>query len=396
MSELRFPLKDYLRDPVDEAALHRIAQGIDAPAKPNGSRRFMPLVLGGALAAGIVIAVALRVHGHHDAGPLAFADGREFVAIDAQNASREVRLSDGSSILLSPGTHVEPLESSGTAFSAIVTQGRADFEVRPGGPRHWIVECGLATVEVVGTAFSCDRAPGRLRVQVHHGVVLVRGERVPDRARRLSAGESLDITEQPSRPTSLVNANDGSLAKPENAGSPNPVADPSAKAENRESVAKGQLASAQAWRELARHGHNEEAYAALGAEGVRNESKKLGVNDLLALADVARLSGHPAEAVVPLQRILTEFSGDAQAPLAAFALGRLQLDSLGHARAAVAAFRKALTLGIPQGLREDVLSRLVEAYVRSGDSAGAKRAAGAYLEEFPNGRHARAVQDWSQ
>jgi transmembrane sensor len=194
---------------------------------------------------------------------------------------------------------------------------------------------------------------------------------------------------------SVASANGVPTVVSETAGLLNPVTDSSAKIENRESVGKGQLASARAWRELARHGHNEEAYAALGAEGVRNESKKLRVNDLLALADVARLSGHPAEAVVPLQRILTEFSGDAQAPLAAFALGRLELDSLGHARAAVAAFRNALTLGIPRGLREDVLSRLVEAYVKSGDSAGAWRAADEYLDEFPNGRHARAVKGWS-
>ena len=97
---------------------------------------------------------------------------------------------------------------------------------------------------------------------------------------------------------------------------------------------------------------------------------------------------------MPLQRILSEFAGNAQAPLAAFALGRLELDSLGHARAAVSAFRKALSLGTPRGLREDVLARLVEAYSRSGDTAGAQRAAEAYLDEFPNGRHVRAVQGW--
>jgi transmembrane sensor len=118
------------------------------------------------------------------------------------------------------------------------------------------------------------------------------------------------------------------------------------------------------------------------------------VDDLLALADVARLSGHPAEAVLPLERILVEFARDAQAPLAAFALGRLQLDSLGHAQAAVSAFRKALDLGIPRSLREDIRARLVEAYARSGDAGAAQRAADTYFDEFPNGRHARAIQGW--
>ena len=120
----------------------------------------------------------------------------------AEIAVRDIALSDGSSIRLSPGTHIEPLESSGTTFSAIVTQGRADFEVQPGGPRHWVIECGLATVEVIGTSFSCDREPGRLRLAVQHGVVLVRGERVPNRARRLLAGESLELAEDTRRPSS--------------------------------------------------------------------------------------------------------------------------------------------------------------------------------------------------
>jgi transmembrane sensor len=132
----------------------------------------------------------------------------------------------------------------------------------------------------------------------------------------------------------------------------------------------------------------------LGVSGLRRESARLGVNDLLALADVARLSGHPAEAVVPLRRIVEDFAADPQAPLAAFALGRLELDSLGHPQAAATAFRKALTLGIPRSLREDVHARLVEAYARSGDSPNAQRAADAYLQEFPNGRHAHAVRGW--
>jgi transmembrane sensor len=133
---------------------------------------------------------------------------------------------------------------------------------------------------------------------------------------------------------------------------------------------------------------------ALGTEGLRRESRHLGVNDLFALADVARLSGHPADAVVPLERIVTDFANDARAPLAAFALGRLELDSLGQAQAAAIAFRKALALGIPSGLREDVRARLVEANVRSGDAGAARRAADAYVDEFPNGRHLHAIQGW--
>ena len=45
-------------------------------------------------------------------------------------------------------------------------------------------------------------------------------------------------------------------------------------------------------------------------------------------------------------------------------------------------------------MREDVRARLVEAYARSGDAGAARRAADAYLDEFPHGRHVQAIQGW--
>jgi len=395
MSELRFPLKDYLQDEVDESVVCRMGQEIDARLE-RPRRRLRPFLLGGVAAAAataILLAVAAS-HFHRDVGPLLLADGREIVATDAPPAGREMNLSDGSRIWLSPGAAIEPLQSTGVSFSAVVSRGHADFDVRPGGPRHWTIECGLATVEVVGTAFACEREPGRLRVVVRHGVVLVRGERVPNRARRLSAGEAIEVTENVEASASVVAAPPAPVEVQEK-GRPSDLsgAEPSAVRPKREPVKDSGSAP---WRVLARHGRHAEAFASLGSEGLRRESDRLGVRDLLALADVARLSGHPAESVRPLERILTEFAKDSQAPLAAFALGRVELDSLGHARAATSAFRKALALGIPRGLREDVLARLVEACALSGDPSAARQAADAYSAEFPGGRHTHTVQGWLQ
>jgi transmembrane sensor len=246
--------------------------------------------------------------------------------------------------------------------------------VRPGGPRRWQIECGLATVEVVGTRFSCERTPGRLRVSVQRGVVIVRGERVADRARRLAAGESLDVVEAPL----------GAEAAPADLAPELPALDEVYAAEP--AVAAPTAPAALPWRELARGGRHGEAFATLGESGVRRETQRLGVADLLALADVARLSGHPREAVAPLERILTRFARDPQAPLAAFALGRLELDALDQPRKAATALERALVLGVPKSLKEDVRARLVEAYGRAGDRAAARTAARAYLQEFPDGR----------
>ena len=288
-------------------------------------------------------------------------------------------MSDGSRVELAAGARFTPLESTGTSFVAMLERGSAHFEVRPGGPRRWQIECGLATVEVVGTGFDCARAPGRLSVSVQHGAVLVRGERVPDRARRLAAGETLEVLDAPA-PAETTSSPAGAAEAP--------AATTVATAPRRDPVAE----DAGAWRELARGGHHREAFAALGAQGLLRETKRRGVADLLVLADVARLSGHAAEAVAPLERILREFPGDPQAPLAALALGRLELDTLDRPAKAATALNLALSLGVPHSLREDVRTRLVEAYARAGNRAAARAAAAAYLREYPDGRDRSIVE----
>ena len=385
MSHLQYPLKDMLRDPAEEPALRRIWERIDGRLPDARRRRRRRRFAVSALVFAGAAVVALVGTGRRDAGPLRFRDGRALVAVDAPEAGVRLALSDGSAIELGGGARFEPLESSGATFLGVLQRGSASFDVRPGGPRRWQVECGLATVEVVGTRFACERAPGRLRVSVQRGAIVVRGERIADRARRLTAGESLDVVEGATA-SSLPASQTGRTASPEIGGAGGPDAVLGEAPSGVEEPSRATTPRA-AWRELAHRGQVAEAFAVLGAQGVRREARRLGVDDLLALADVARLSGHPAEAVGPLERILSDFAGDPQAPLAAFALGRLELDALGRPRAATVALERALALGVPASLRDDVRARLVEARERAGDWKAAKNAAEAYLRDFPAGRH---------
>jgi transmembrane sensor len=380
MSRLRYPLKDLLADSTSEEALARVWRGIDARERP-GRGRARSWALASVVAAATV-AIALATFERRDRGPLRFADGRSLGAVEASPVGAVLPMSDGSRVDLAGGARFVPLESNGASFVAVLERGSAHFEVRPGGPRRWQIECGLATVEVVGTGFDCARAPGRLRVSVQHGAVLVRGERVPDRVRRLAAGESLEVLDAPA--PAEANRQRPSDRAPEAPGA-TIVAAP---ARRDPVVAEG----AGAWRELARDGHHREAFATLGPQGLLRETKRRGVTDLLVLADVARLSGHTAQAVAPLERILRDFPGDPQAPLAALALGRLELDTLDRPAKAAAALNRALSLGVPLSLREDVRTRLVEAYARAGNRAAAQAAAAAYLREFPNGRDRSIVE----
>jgi transmembrane sensor len=190
MNQLRYPLKDRLQDPVTERALQRVWRGIDeqSPRRPRRPLRWAAIAVL-AVVAGAGIGLALHLH---RTGPLRLSDGRPLRSVDAA-AEAELALDDGSRIRLWPGTHFEPIESSASTFTAVLTRGEARFDVRPGGPRRWLIECGLATVEVLGTEFHCRRTADRLRVSVERGTVLVRGEAVPDRVRLLTAGDSLEI-----------------------------------------------------------------------------------------------------------------------------------------------------------------------------------------------------------
>jgi transmembrane sensor len=333
------------------------------------------------------LAIAVWAIPRGDHGPLRFADGRPLAAVDAPAAGAVLSMSDGSLVDLAAGARLAPLESTGTSFVAMLERGSAHFEVRPGGPRRWQIECGLATVEVVGTGFDCARAPGRLRVTVEHGAVLVRGERVPDRARRLAAGETLDVLEAPVAPSAPAPSK--APSKIDEAAAPAEAIVPAAPAARPAEPSDNAHA---AWRELARDGHHHEAFASLGTQGIARETRRLGVADLLVLADVARLSGHGEEAVSPLERILRRFPSDPQAPLAALALGRLDLDTLHRPADAAVALERALALGVPASLREDVRARLVEAYARAENWPAAQAAAAAYVREFPHGRDLPLVQ----
>jgi transmembrane sensor len=428
MSDLRAPLGKIADAPVDEVTVQRMWRAIGKRrARSQGSAS--PWALRGAvvLAACVALALLVRFAAHRDAGPLHQAGGAELANIEGTAAPTvagapvgapiRVDLDDGSSLLVAANARMKTLENTSTSLVTLLETGRVTFDVRPGGPRRWIIECGLATVEVVGTRFTVDRSPHHGRVEVERGVVLVRGELVKDRIRRLTAGESLDIDDLAAdalapAPSSAPVA--GARASIDRVPAANAV-----KATSSAPPAEGP----EPWRDLARKGAFKEAYRAItmGAslpnprtiEGaptisrpmeaapsnpssVAQEAKRASVDDLLLLADVARLSGHSSEAVAPLLRVIDEQSGDPRASMAAFTLGRIQLDALGQAAAAAQTFSRAIAMGLPQGLREDAYARVVEARARAGDRAGARAAAAEYQASYPSGSRLAEVRAWAE
>jgi transmembrane sensor len=298
--------------------------------------------------------------------------------VTPSNETKPFALSDGSWVTLRPNSRIDVLENNEVALVTLLSSGSAGFKVNPGGPRRWTIECGLATVEVVGTRFSLLREPSRVRVDVQHGVVLVRGERVRDRVQRLVDGQWLEVTARPDTP-------------------PN-AEQPRAEAAASEPLDSGRAAAPApdaVWKDFAHGGDYAEAYGLLGPGGVRRVDDSASVKDLLTVADVARLSGHPEDAVPALQRLIAEHSADPNAPIAAFTLGRVELDTLGHPAQAAEAFSRAIALGVPSGLLEDAYARLVEARSRANDRAGARQTADEYRARFPDGARAKDVARWA-
>ncbi|APR78885.1 Hypothetical protein A7982_04232 [Minicystis rosea] len=402
MSDLRAPLRRIADVPIDETTLQHMWRAIGKRrAHRQVSASFGKIRVAFALAACVALALALivRFAVHRDVGPLHQAGGAELGDIDGSafhagasaSASRRIELDDGSSLVVEAGTRMKTLSNTSSSLITLLEGGRVTFDIRPGGPRRWIIECGLATVEVVGTRFTVDRAPHHGRVTVERGVVLVRGELVKDRIQRLTAGESLEIEDgaaeapAPAPPSAVASSAPASSAAAPLATSTVKVTPSAPTDEAREP-----------WRELARKGAFKEAYRAIAPAGIAQQATTASVDDLLLLADVARLSGHSIEAVAPLMRVMNEKSGDPRAPMAAFTLGRVQLDALGQAPAAAQTFARAIAMGLPQGLREDAHARVVEARARAGDSAGARAAAAEYEARYPNGGRLAEVRAWAE
>jgi transmembrane sensor len=154
--------------------------------------------------------------------------------------------------------------------------------------------------------------------------------------------------------------------------------------------------SASAWHQLAQEGAYAEAYRNLGADGISVRAKTADFEQLLALADVARLSGHPRDAVEPLSRVIAEHADDPRTAMAAFMLGRLHLDSLQEPSAALHDFRTAIALRLPNALLEDAYLRLIEAAASAGDRRAAHEAWETHRQLFPDSSRKSVADRWGR
>lgn len=383
------PVRRALREPRDErhvdAAWRRFQQRQASPRWTKG----VALGGAGALAVGILAAAVLLTWQGTKRGPLHLTDGPLPRAVEGPE---QLRFEDGSRVALEKRTRLEVLENGGHAISFVLESGTVTVDVQSEGPRRWSFECGLATVTVVGTRFTLERSSDRLRVEVSRGAVAVRGPAVPGGGRRLEAGETLEVIEQADEPSERDRP-DASGNQPAPRPSDGGPVEEASSAPGRGAPVGEHHKRMPSWRRAAERGDYDEAYAALGQDGLRREMQSASPAELLALADTARLSGHPGEAIEPLERLLSERPDYASGAVAAFTLGRIEADSMNRPARAARAFERAIDLGLARALLPDALARLALARRAAGDDAGARGAAARYLAELPDGRHADTMRE---
>lgn len=273
-----------------------------------------------------------------------------------------MQFEDGSRIeLLDAAARVVVDEVTPARIAVRLLAGRVRVDVVHRPERAFRVECGAVTVSVLGTAFELERDGERTHVSVLRGRVAVDAT---DESRQLAAGEAGWF------PSRLDRTPLGAL--------PRPAAKPSALEPN--------------WQRQAKHGHFKRAFELMPAAP---EALADDVEVLLLAADAARLSGHPAQALPYLRRVIERHPQDSRASLAAFTLGGVLLNQLDRPREADAAYARARSLALSPALAQDALARQVEAAQRAGDAERMRELAREYLRRYPDGRRVQWVRDTS-
>jgi hypothetical protein len=304
------------------------------------------------------------------------SQGRLGDVIEASRGSvLPLSFSDGSVLVLRQAGRIRVLSLEASAARVLVEDGVVDASIvhRQGGSTRWEFELGPYRVIVNGTRFrmafrASDLA---LRVSTEEGRVTVAGGCLKA-ARMVSAGESLEPSCQRDKPQL-----DDTPGDEEEVLGPTPDPKPPT-----------QAMPVDRWRQLLAAGRLLDGLRAAERAHFEHVCRIATAKELLALADAGRFFGPSRRAVTALGALRKRFAGSADAGTAAFMLGRIAFDEA-HGYAQAARWFETYLLEEPRGpLMGDAFGRLMEARLRSRDSAGARTTAEHYLRRFPEGPYA--------
>ena len=145
------------------------------------------------------------------------------------------------------------------------------------------------------------------------------------------------------------------------------------------------------WRQLAGDGSYGLALADAKQRGFKGLLNSSNSEDLVLLANCARLAGDPTSATQAYLSVRRRFAGSHHAALAAFMLGRLAFDYNGAYATSAKWYRTYLNERPSGGLAHAALGRLMESLQRLGDPK-AQALALKYQKRYPHGPHAKLAQ----
>lgn len=365
----------------DPERVYRMWRVIEAAHRAKASSWRIPLRIIAVSGIATVVAVfALILWSRPVAGPLRLQQGEILPSTIAATQTTLSRFSDGSFLRAEAGSELNLIENTSESVRFELKKGELRFDIIPGGSRMWRIDCGKVVIAVLGTVFVVKKEIAFVNVVVERGAVVLSGDAIKNGEKRLSAGESIRVEIE-----AEIEADTNPI---EHTPPPSPPEVPQTP------IDKNHRAARTNWRLHAEVGDYDEAFERLGSAGVTAIAKSSrDIDELFKLADVARLSGHPLSAVEPLEKIIKKFEQNPQAGLAAYTLGRLFLERLSSPERAVAAFDKALALGIPDALQEAALVKKIKALFLL-NPIKARTFATEYLVDYPDGNYHGQVESW--
>jgi TolA-binding protein len=296
----------------------------------------------------------------------------------------------------SEGTHVA-LESGSRARVEQVGRRGARVEIERGSIKAhithqpdagWRFAAGPFEVLITGTNLEVAWNPddGKFELGVQRGSVIVRGPNIRS-PQEVRAGERyrVDIrnntTQLEQVAATAQESESPGLFGPGPAG---PSVAPPPPARSLAGDSQGRAApQTPAWLALERAGNYAEAVAVAERSGLSKIYQSAQADDLLHLAEAARLSGRPQIERESLLACRNRFKGTPAAARAAYYLGRSS-----GAREAAQWFETYIREQPDGVLAREAAGRLIESYQRTGNGAAAQQAATRYLAAYPDGPHA--------
>ena len=403
----------------------------------GGSRRLWLLIPAFAAAAaivGIVLAVALRPE-----KTVPFWLGPHLTALSEgarwESSPREpqtIRFQDGSLLTLEGVSAGQIQKAREHHVEVALLQGELAIDIEHSQTRQWVFLAGPYRIEDLGTVFrvSWDPRQRKLTCAVDSGKVQVEGPGISQGGVQLKANERLQVDPQTAsvhpirkdegqstpparesraepeppaaRPTPAGQADQPAGATPaEQAVSPTGPGRPKAIRADEEptrprKAARGTPrkrptpAADEAPARSASPRALAQGYAPGPAKPAPGDSlsspmQSLLLPELWELAESSRLEGKSDTAKLALHTVRQRFREARRARIAAFLLGRIEMEQLNHPELAARWFSTYL-LEEPQGsLAEEALGRLINAYQQSGQKQLSLQAAQQYLALYPAG-----------